>query len=81
MTILGFRIGRYNACTFWYSEKNLKTMVHGDDFTSSGREADLLWLKTELEKRFELKTQLLGHRQGLVNEGKILNRIVRATKD
>ena len=81
LTMIGFRIGRYNACTFWHSEKNLKTMVHGDDFTSSGREADLLWLKTELEKRFELKTQLLGHRQGLVNEGKILNRIVRATKD
>ena len=38
-------------------------------------------MKAQFEKRFELKTQLLGHRQRLVNEGKILNRIVRATKD
>ena len=81
MTMLGFRGGRYNACTFWHSERILKTVMHGYDFWSSGREADLLWLKTELEKRFELKTQLLGHRQGFVNEGKILNRIVRTTKD
>ena len=63
MTMLGFRVGRYNACTFWHSERNLKTMVHGDDLTSSGREEDLLRLKVEIRKRLELKTQLFGDRK------------------
>ena len=77
---LGFIVGRYSTSTFWHAEKDIKTIVHGDDFASSGEELDLHWLKMELEKRFEVKTQLLGHGVGLASEGKILNRIVRATK-
>ena len=77
---LGFIVGRYSTSTFWHAEKDIKTIVHGDDFASSAEEFDLHWLKMELEKRFEVKTQLLGHGVGLASEGKILNRIVRATK-
>ena len=42
MSMLGFRVGRYNVCTLLHSERNLKTMILGDDFTSSGQETDLL---------------------------------------
>ena len=41
------------------------------------------WLKDQLEKKFEMKTQLVGHsdREDVLREAKSLNRVVRATKD
>ena len=39
-------------------------MVHGDDFVSAGASADLAWLKKELEKRFEIKTKVVGSGDG-----------------
>ena len=38
---LGFTVGRYSTCTFWHAERDVKTIVHGDDFASSGEESDL----------------------------------------
>ena len=39
------------------------------------------WLRDRLEKKFEMKTAIVGHSNEaeVVKEGKILNRIVRAT--
>ena len=36
MRAAGFSRGRYNPCTYWHAKKGLKTMVHGDDFVTSG---------------------------------------------
>ena len=38
-------------------------------------------MRDHLEKRFEMKTMMVGHSNetGVVREGKILNRVVRAT--
>ena len=41
--------------------------------------AEVLWLKRQLESRFEVKTTIVGHRPDEAAEGKVLNRIVRAT--
>ena len=60
MTRLEFRVGRYNACTFWQPDANLNTMVHGDDFTSFGRNINLRWLKVEFDENFELKLNCFG---------------------
>ena len=77
----GFKIGRYNPCTFWHPKKDLKVNCHGDVFVSSGSESDFLWLKTEMEKSLEIKTQVVGHGDEHIRECKILNRIVRATEN
>ena len=61
MTTIVFRQGRYNACTFWYPQRDVKAMLHGDDFVSTGEEHDLEWLKEEMVRRFEIKTQIIGH--------------------
>ena len=79
MQNIGFRCGRYNPCTYWHPKKGLKTMTHGDDFASSGFDKDLEWLREEMAKRFQIKTQMIGH--NYAKEGKILNRIVRVTKE
>ena len=55
------------------------TLVHGDDYASVGDAEQLQWLKKELEKRFDIKTTIVGHDDGDEGEGKILNRVVRAT--
>ena len=57
--------------------------MHGDDYASTGTLEDLKWLQTELEARFGMKTQVVGHsgKEGVVEEARILNRIVRATRD
>ena len=56
--------------------------MHGDDFTSTGREADLRWLDGELRKRLDIKTELLGpdparHKQQV----RVLNRVITWQED
>lgn len=76
---LGFKVGKYNACTFWHPGRDIKTIVHGDGFVSGGDAADLEWLRSGMECRFEIKTQMLGQRYA--KGGKVLNRILRVTPE
>ena len=80
---LGFRPGRSNPCVFWHPGRGISTLVHGDDYASTGSLAQLDWLRAQLEQRFEMKTQVLGHsdRADVQREVKVLNRVRRATKD
>ena len=55
------------------------TLVHGDDFLTSGNRGDCEWMKMQLEKRFEIKTKLVGMRSDEAKEERILNRIIRVT--
>ena len=52
MTSLGFKIGEHSPCNFRHEERNIALTIHGDDFTSTGREAELRWLDCELKKKF-----------------------------
>ena len=55
--------------------------VHGDDFTIAGSSANVLWMKKEFEKRFEVTTHNLGPEAGQEREVRVLNRVIRWTKD
>ena len=66
---------------FYHKERNIMTLVHGDDYMSSGSAKDMDWLKCVLENEYEIKTQIVGHQAGCQTEGKILNRIVRCTSN
>ena len=57
---LGFTRGVGHPSVFHHQEKGIKTLVHGDDYVSSGLSSDLAWLKGKLEKAYEIKTQRLG---------------------
>ena len=39
------------------------------------------WLEKELTKAYEIKTQKIGMSDGYKTEGKVLNRVLRCTKD
>ena len=55
--------------------------AHGDDYASVGDLGGLRWLQEQQEAKFEMKTVVVGHSglEGVVTEGKILNRIILAT--
>ena len=74
---IGFVRGMASPCNFFHPSKKVSTTVHGDDFSSTGREADLIWFKRELEKQFDIKTEFLGPSPGNhLQEIRILNRVL-----
>ena len=56
-------------------------LVHGDDYVSSALSEDLDWLERELGKAYEIKTQRTKPDGDKEVEAKILNRVVRRTKE
>lgn len=74
----GFARATYNPSLYWHKDKDLRTLVHGDDFVTSGAEKSSEWFRQALEDRFEIKTKIVGHREGLLKEARVLNRVVRA---
>ena len=59
----------------------MKTLVHGDDFISSGCTRGLRLLQERLEKRFEIKTSIVGNETGQVKEARVVDRVIRITED
>ena len=80
---LGFRPGQSNPCVFWHPRRGISTLVHGDEYASTGTVEQLDWLRGRLEEKFEMKTVLLDHsnRKDVQREVKVLNRVLRGTKD
>ena len=72
-------MGKYNSSTYLHKAKGIKVMVHGDDFVSSGSRSSLKWFKSHLEKRFEVKTKVIGKGEGEVSEARVLSRILRVS--
>ena len=78
---IGFKRGRGHIRVFHHPERNIRTLVHGDDYCSAGARGDFDWLQAKLEKAYELKTQRISNRKDCTTEGKVLNRIVRWIKE
>lgn len=61
------------------------TLVHGDDYMSSGTRSELDWLEEQLNKRYKAKMQRLRHEPGKndINTLKIIIRVEkkRGTRD
>ena len=80
MESIGFVKGKSSPCTFYNQKRELRCVVHGDDFTTVGSKKDLDWFKKELENKYELKEAArLGPASTDDKEGRVLNRIVRWT--
>ena len=79
---LGFVRGIGHPCVFYHPTWGVKALVHGDDYVSSGPEAGLDKLRHALVDRFEIRnSNILGHGPSDEQEGKVLNRIVRAAPE
>ena len=77
---MGFRQGKASPCCFRHPQRDLKCVVHGDDFTLLGPTPALEWFKLEFAKHFDLKDRgTLGPDRDDMKEIRILNRILRWT--
>ena len=69
-------------CAFYMEGKELRVVVHGDDFTILGHESDLKWFRDKIRKRFEVKIRgRIGPDNGDEKSTRILNRIVEWTEE
>ena len=76
---IGFVRSTAFPCVFWHPTRDITCLVHGDDYASTGLKHDLRWFNEELQKKFEIKTSIVGPGKDEVNETKILNRVIRHT--
>ena len=77
MLKLGFRQGNSNPCVFYNADKYVRTVIHGDDFTSIGDEDALNWFYTELSQQLTVTCKgALGPDAKDGKSVRILNRIV-----
>ena len=65
------------ARAIYHPSRDIKTLVHGDDYFSEGSDASMDWLEAELANACEFQTQRLGAGKQQKTEGKVLNRILR----
>ena len=81
MTQWGFRTCKFNPCLYMHDGREMMCLVHGDDFVCVSSSANLVWLKSRLSERFEIKTKLMGLNAGESREERILNRVIRVTEE
>ena len=79
---VGFVAGRANAVTFYHPARDVKMVVHGDDFVIEGFEKDLKWVEGVLKAKYPLKMRgILGPENTDAKEIHVLNRLIRWTPD
>ena len=81
MQAAGFTQSAYNPQVYFHSRRKIRTLVHGDDFMSTGTRASMRWFRGKLEQRFELSTTLIGPGPDEVPEERLLGRVIRAGAD
>ena len=61
-----------------HKAKNIRTSVHGDDFTSCGPKTSLDWLEQAIGEKYEIMVgPRLGPRPNIAKKGRAINRITR----
>lgn len=78
---IGFKRSIAYPAVFHHHQMDIQCIVHGDDFTSCGVEDSLKWFEKELAKVYAIKTKVIGHASNLPSEGRVLNRVLRATDE
>lgn len=79
---LGFVRGISSPCTYYHEERNVRVVVHGDDFTALGTDEHLDWFRDKTRHKFLLKSRgRLGPEPQDDRVIRILNRVVEWTED
>ena len=74
---MGFTQGKASPCHFHHCTRNIRTVVHGDDFLSVGPQEELKRMKMQLEERFDLKSSVLGPDKGEQREIRNPNQVMQ----
>ena len=68
-------------CMYYHPIREMRCLVHGDDFVCVGETEELRWLEEKLKERFEIKSKMMGLRDGESREERILNRVIRVSEN
>ena len=72
--------GQSSLCDFWSEVRELRCVVHGDDFTALAGKQELDWFWIEISKKFQSKRRgRIGPKDADLKEIRILNGIVTRT--
>jgi len=81
MNTIGFKRGKASPCIFYHEARNIRAVMHGDDFTILGNEYDLDWFRREISQRYEVKFRgRIGPSDKDDKAIRILNRVVTWTE-
>ena len=61
---------------FSHASRDIRVVVHGDDFLILASQADIDWFVTEVKKEFEIKVSMIGPDTDRAKTLKILNRVI-----
>ena len=77
MEKIGFKRGVASPCVFYMRDRNLRVVVHGDDFTVLGYVEDLDWFRRMISEEYEVKFRgRIGPGEDDDKSIRILNRVV-----
>ena len=77
MKSVGFQQGKSSPCVFWHKEREIRCVVHGDDFNVLGWQSQLDWFQKKIKTKFLSKHRgRLGPGPSDLKRLRILNRIV-----
>jgi hypothetical protein len=80
MKEMGFSECKVTNGVFTHPERNIRVVVHVDDFLLSGEQHQLSWFQDQMAKKYELKVQTAGWNQGDNRELQFLGRVIRLTQ-
>ena len=69
MKSVGFQPGKSSPCVFWHKEKELRCVVHGDEFTVLGWEKQLELVlgqdkgEVPIKAQRKIRTWVIGHEE------------------
>lgn len=81
MLLLGFCQSKINPCVYYHEQKDLRVMVHVDDFLCTGEEGELEWFRKQVLKRFEITSKIIGRTADPFGSTVFLGRTIRWTKN
>ena len=69
--------GLGSPCVFFNEDRGLRAVIHGDDFTISGKEKQLNWFKEKIKEKFVVKFKArLGPEDDDGKSVRVLNRVI-----
>ena len=80
MKEMGFKECKVTNGVFTHPERDLRVVVHVDDFLLSGEGHQLQWFRDHLTQKYELKVQVAGWGHGDDRELQFLGRVIRLTQ-
>lgn len=78
----GFHKSRASPCMSYLRERDVRVVIHGDDFTILGSEVELDWFRDRIVEKFEVRSRArLGPEDNDDKAVRLLNRVIEWTPE